>query len=45
MADTPRLTVRWEYPDMPPTEVTFGLSPSYGIHTPVSQRSAVLVGG
>ncbi len=33
MADTPRLTVRWEYPDMPPTEVTFGLSPSYGILT------------
>ncbi len=35
MADTPRLTVRCEYPDtdMPPTEVTFGLSPSYGIHT------------
>ena len=31
----PRLTVRCEYPDtgMPPTEVTFGLSPSYGIHT------------
>ena len=33
MADTPRLTVRCEYPDMPPTEVTFGLSPSYGILT------------
>ena len=35
MADTPRLTVRCEYPDtpLPPTEVTFGLSPSYGIHT------------
>ena len=35
MADTPRLTVRCEYPDtdMPPTVVTFGLSPSYGIHT------------
>ncbi len=31
----PRLTVRCEYPDtdMPPTEVTFGLSPSYGILT------------
>ena len=28
------LTVRCEYPDTgtPPTEVTFGLSPSYGIH-------------
>ncbi len=33
MADTPRLTVRCEYPDthMPPTEVTFGLAASYGI--------------
>ncbi len=32
---TPRLTIRCEYPDtdMPPTEVTFGLSPFYGIHT------------
>ncbi len=32
---TPRLAVRCEYPDtdMPPTEVTFGLSRSYGIHT------------
>ena len=32
---TPRLTVRCEYPDTPlePTEVTFGLSPSYGLHT------------
>ena len=31
----PRLTIRWEYPDtdMPPTEVTFRLSPSYGLHT------------
>ena len=35
MADTPRLTVRCEYPDtdMPPTEVTFRLSPSYGLLT------------
>ena len=35
MADNPHLTVRCEYPDtpMPPTQVTFGLSPSYGIHT------------
>ncbi len=35
MAETPRLTVRCEYPytDMPPTEVTFGLSRCYGIHT------------
>ena len=35
MADTPRLTVRCEYPDtdLPPTEVTFGLARSYGIHT------------
>ena len=32
---TPRLTIRCEYPDtdMAPTEVTFRLSPSYGIHT------------
>ena len=32
---TPRLTVRCEYPDscMAPTEVTFRLSPSYGIYT------------
>ena len=35
MADTPRLTVRCEYPDscLEPTEVTFSLSPSYGILT------------
>ena len=35
MADTPRLTVRCEYPDtdMAPTEVTFRLSPSYGLTT------------
>ena len=34
MADNPRLTVRCEYPDtdQPPTEVSFRLSPSYGIH-------------
>ncbi len=32
---TPRLTVRCEYPDtdLPPTEVTFRLSPSYGLTT------------
>ncbi len=32
MADNPRITIRCEYPDtdMPPTEVTFGLSPHYG---------------
>jgi len=32
---TPRLTIRCEYPntDLPPTEVTFRLSPRYGIHT------------
>ena len=31
----PRLTIRCEYPetDMAPTEVTFRLSPRYGIHT------------
>ena len=40
MGKTPRLTVRCEYPgsDSPPDEVTFRLSPRYGIHTPVSQR-------
>ena len=33
MTEAPRLTVRCEYPDtdMPPTEVTFGLSPAYDI--------------
>ena len=32
---TPRLTIRCEYPDtdMQPTEVTFRLSPRYGIRT------------
>ncbi len=32
---TPRLTIRCEYPDtlMAPTEVSFRLSPRYGIHT------------
>ena len=35
MADDPRMAVRCEYPETPldPTEVTFGLSPHYGIHT------------
>ncbi len=35
MADTPRLTVRCEYPDdsSPPSEVSFRLSPSYGLLT------------
>ena len=35
MADNPRLTVRCEYPDMssPPSEVSFRLSPSYGLLT------------
>ncbi len=35
MADTPRLTVRCEYPDMssPPSEVSFRLSPFYGLLT------------
>ena len=35
MADNPRLTVRCEYPDgsSPPSEVSFSLSPSYGIDT------------
>ncbi len=35
MTDTPRLTIRCEYPDgsSPPTEVSFRLSPSYGVHT------------
>ena len=31
-ARTPRLSIRCEYPDQPPTEVTFRLSQSYGIH-------------
>ena len=32
---TPRLTVRCEYPgsDSPPDEVSFRLSPRYGLHT------------
>ena len=35
MADTPRLTVLCVYPDgsSPPDEVSFSLSPSYGLHT------------
>ena len=35
MADTPRLTIRCEYPDgsSPPTQVSFRLSPSYGLLT------------
>ena len=33
MADTPRLSVRCEYVDMAPTEVTFCLSSSYGLTT------------
>ena len=35
MGKTPHLTVRCEYPDMssPPSEVTFRLSPSYGLLT------------
>ena len=36
MADTPRLTIRCEYPDgsrAPLPEVSFSLSPSYGLHT------------
>ncbi len=35
MAKTPRITVRCEYPDgsSPPSELSFSLSPSYGIHT------------
>ncbi len=35
MADTPPLTVRCEYPDgsSPPDEVSFRLSPSYGLTT------------
>ena len=32
---TPRITIRCEYPDtsLEPTEVTFGLAPSYSLHT------------
>ena len=35
MADTPRLTIRCEYPDgsSPPSVVSFRLSPSYGLLT------------
>ncbi len=35
MTKSPHLTVRCEYPDtdVPSTEVTFGLSPSYGLTT------------
>ena len=35
MTRNPRLTVRCEYADtdMPPTVVSFGLSPRYGLHT------------
>ncbi len=35
VVSTPRLTIRCEYPDtdLPPTSVTFRLSPSYGLHT------------
>ncbi len=35
MTKSPRLTIRCEYPDgsSPPDEVTFRLSPRYGIHT------------
>ena len=35
MAPTPRLTLRCEYPgsSSPPDEVTFRLSPRYGLHT------------
>ncbi len=34
MPDNPRLTIRCEYPDpdTPPSETTFCLAPSYGIH-------------
>ena len=44
MADTPRLTVRCEYPGSgsPPSEVSFRLSPSYGIQneaaTPIERE-------
>ena len=35
LVSTPRMTIRCEYPDtdLPPTEVTFRLSPSYGLTT------------
>ena len=35
MGNPPHLTIRCEYPDtdLPPTEVTFRLSPRYSIHT------------
>ncbi len=31
VVSTPRLTIRCEYPDSAPTEVSFALSPRYGI--------------
>ena len=35
MTDTPRITIRSEYPDgsSPPSEVSFRPSPRYGLHT------------
>ena len=41
---TPRLTIRCEYPDtdLPPTEVTFGLSPSYGLLTALEAHDWLL---
>ncbi len=33
MTKSPHLTVRCEYPDSPPSEVSFRLSPSYGLLT------------
>ena len=33
MADTPHLSIRCEYDDSEPTEVSFCLSPSYGLTT------------
>ncbi len=45
MADNPRLTVRCEYPDSsPPEEVSFRLSPYYGLLTAVEAQEGEIVG-
>ncbi len=42
---SPRLTIRCEYPDtpLPPSEVTFSLSTSYGIPTACEAHDWVLL--
>ncbi len=41
----PRITVRCEYPEtgMAPTEISFGLSPRYGIHSAREAHVAVFL--